>query len=737
MPPRRLKLRTASGSAESASSSRPLKRRKLRSAGEGKAASSATPAAETKEAQETSAPSGSSKPEDEFADLDDEDTADEAVGVYDHLPDDGSSDDSEDDAPRNRIGNVPLEWYKDEDHVGYDISGTKIMRTLTGGEIDALLESKDNPDAWRTIKDHKNQREVVLTDTDLEVIRRIRQRMYPSLATDTEMMVEFDNERERIHPTTWDYPPKRRFMPSKWEGMKIKKLMSLIRQGKIRPPPPPKPEVWDLWADDGPKKRKGPAPLPAPKTALPTHAESYNPPSEYLFNEDEKKDWEDQDEQDRTLTHLPQKFDALRRVPAFKDFIVERFKRCLDLYLVPRAMKHRMNVDPESLLPKLPSPKDLRPFPTHIAVSYDGHAGMVRGVAVDPSGHWIATVSADETLRIWEVATGRPVRSFKFKSVVTAVAWNPKSLLLAVAAEEAVLFLDPKLEHLAEETSKGEEEKTEVSLSSLLTLKEVPKAPRLVEEEEGEVEKTEGSKARAVRWRAVAEDSHLYALGARLSIATDNDVQFLTWHVKGNYCAAVSPKAQAASNQCIIHALHQQRSMRPFAKVKGGQVQSCAFHPTQPHFLIATKQSVRIYDLQKQTQLKQLISGAKWISSVTVHPNGDHVVVGSYDRRVVWFDLDFAQKPYKTLQYHDRAVRCAAFHPGKFPLLACASDDATVSILHAKVFSDLMQSPMIVPVKRLRDHMMNQGLGVLSCAWHPHQPWLFTAGADGRVFLWA
>ena len=93
------------------------------------------------------------------------------------LPSQGSSDDSEDDAPRNRIGNVPLEWYKDEDHVGYDLEGQKIIRTLTGGEIDALLESKDNPDAWRTIKDHKNQREMVLTDTDLEVIRRIRSRL--------------------------------------------------------------------------------------------------------------------------------------------------------------------------------------------------------------------------------------------------------------------------------------------------------------------------------------------------------------------------------------------------------------------------------------------------------------------------------------------------------------------------------------------------------------------------------
>lgn len=26
--------------------------------------------------------------------------------------------------------------------------------------------------------------------------------------------------------------------------------------------------------------------------------------------------------------------------------------------------------------------------------------------------------------------------------------------------------------------------------------------------------------------------------------------------------------------------------------------------------------------------------------------------------------------------------------------------------------------------------------GVLDCAFHPTQPWLFTAGADGDVLLW-
>eukprot|EP00435_Cladocopium_sp_Y103_P057442 s497_g19.t1 len=406
----------------------------------------------------------------EEVDEDLEDTEDDAD---DGLRDDGSSDDSEDDAPRNRIGNVPLDWYKDEDHVGYDIAGEKVMRTLSTSEIDALLESKDNPDAWRTIKDHKNQREVVLTDTDLEVIRRIRQRMYPSMGTDTTEMVEFENPEARIHPESKAHPPKSRFLPSKWERMKVKRLVALLREGKIRPPPPPAPEVFDLWADDAKPRRKAPVPLPAPKMALPGHAESYNPPSEYLFTEEEKKEWEETFEQDRTITHLPQKFDCLRHVPGYKDFMVERFKRCLDLYLVPRALKQRMNVDPESLLPKLPSPKDLRPFPTHISVSYEGHSGMVRAVAVEASGRYLATASSDETLRIWEVATGRPIRSIKFSSAVTAVAWNPQQLLLSVAAEENVFFLDPGLE-LQATSNISTEDATEmpVPIASLLEFKE-------------------------------------------------------------------------------------------------------------------------------------------------------------------------------------------------------------------------------------------------------------------------
>jgi ribosome biogenesis protein ERB1 len=43
------------------------------------------------------------------------------------------------------------------------------------------------------------------------------------------------------------------------------------------------------------------------------------------------------------------------------------------------VLKRRVFVeDPQSLVPKLPKPADLHPFPTTLAVRYKGHKGKVR-----------------------------------------------------------------------------------------------------------------------------------------------------------------------------------------------------------------------------------------------------------------------------------------------------------------------------------------------------------------------
>ena len=51
------------------------------------------------------------------------------------------------------------------------------------------------------------------------------------------------------------------------------------------------------------------------------------------------------------------------------------------------------------------------------------------------------------------------------------------------------------------------------------------------------------------------------------------------------------------------------------------------------------------------------------------------------------------------------------------------------------IFSDLLQNPLIVPVKVLRGHEKHKDLGVLCCIFHPTQPWLFSSAADNTIRL--
>lgn len=161
-------------------------------------------------------------------------------------------------------------------------------------------------------------------------------------------------------------------------------------------------------------------------------------------------------------------------------------------------------------------------------------------------------------------------------------------------------------------------------------------------------------------------------------------------------------------------------------------MQQVAFHPTRSHFLVATQQQVRIYDLAGRTLVQTLQPGVRWLSGFDLHPQGDNVVLGSFDKRVVWHDLELGERPYRTLRHHDLAVRAVRFSTSH-PLWASAGDDGTVHVFHATVSADLATDPMIAPVRILR---APASTAILDLRWHPHQPWVIATGADGLVRLW-
>ncbi|KAM0856455.1 hypothetical protein ACQ4PT_049123 [Festuca glaucescens] len=638
----------------------------------------------------------------------------------------GESDSSEDEAgPRNTVGDVPLGWYKDEEHIGYDINGKKINKRDREGHIDKLLRNADSDTNWRKVIDAYNDEEVQITKEEAKIISRLLKGKTPHASVDPYPdYVDWFEYDGKGHPLSNAPEPKRRFVPSKWEQKKVVKLVRAIRKGWIKfDKPKDEPDYYLLWGDDtdtADNKRQGLSYIPAPKPNLPGHEESYNPSVEYVPTQEEIDSYQLMYEEDRPK-FIPRRFESLRSVPAYEKALREGFDRCLDLYLCPRTRKKRINIDPESLKPKLPSKKDLRPYPRTCYLEFKGHSGPVRSLSVEATGQWIASGSSDGTIRVWEVETGRCLMVFNVGADVHRISWNPspdKPVLAAIVGHD-LLLLNAEV---------GDEE-TQMRTKQLLHIDE-----SALEEDAGNSSCHPNNsydvlllddKKPAVRW--VKHDKF-----DGITLIHHKAASTVEWHSKGDYFTTVVPTGE--SRAVLLHQLSKKHSHHPFRKLPGLPV-AAVFHPTQKMFFVATKKFVQIYDLQKAEVVKKLESGLREISSISIHPGGDNVIVGSKDGKLCWFDTDLSTKPYKMLKNHSKDITNVTFHR-RYPLFASSSEDCTAYVFHGMVYADLNQNPLIVPLEILRGHLSSDRRGVLDCKFHPRQPWLFTAGADSVIRLY-
>ncbi|KAJ3191153.1 Ribosome biogenesis protein 1 [Irineochytrium annulatum] len=585
------------------------------------------------------------------AEFDDENDLPEEI-----IPDYAS--DTSDEETTNTVGNIPIEWYDDLDHIGYDKDGRKIAKPKQGDALDAFLEQMDSPDAWRSVLNKLEGKKVALSDGELDILKRIFSRSFPESSYDPhEPTVEYFTGLTEIHPVTAVPEPKRRFVPSRHEAAKVMKLVRAIRKGLITPGTKTltqRPSLYDLWMEsDNPKDH--PMHIPAPKMPLPDHRESYNPPEEYIPNEEEIKEWESLDPEDRPRNFIPKKYPNLRSVPLHQRFIEERFDRCLDLYLCPRMVKKRINVDPESLIPKLPNRRELEPYPSKLAIVYEGHTARIRAISTDPTGKWLA--SGEDVLT--------DSRFYEHRFV------DPPLALLRFGRRDGALLggVDGAVRQSVEDRD--------------------TRCGGLVESK---------------------RDSLYIGRG-------DVRPLFLVVGVglfMGTTLILINPSFHNSETVVATDGLFQSVWATPEPSSTNKWVKPGDAHYKEGRRVVVehdkTQRYVRVYNLTRQELVRRLLPGVKWISSMDVHPQGDNVIIGSYDKRVCWFDMDLSTKPYKVLRYHAAAVKSVTFHR-TYPLFASGCDDGKVNIFHGMVYSNLDQNPLIIPVKSFKAHNVVDSLG--------------------------
>ncbi len=677
--------------------------------------------------------------------------------------------------------------------------------------LDQFMDRMDDPDHWRKIPGFEDQ---PLTREELNILFRIQSGDIADLTVDpcAPMVEFFSSVVSKVPVGITGYERKDKFLPSKSEAKMVKKLVKAIRNGLIKVDNNETKShnkhirLYDLWTtiediNNQRQSSKDEGRLPAPKMPLPGHEESYRPPSEYTSTPEEIQKWKDlQNRAPKSAKKwIPISYSCLRHIPAYPHLLQERFSRCLDLYLCPRIQRTKLQIDPESLLPKLPDPKELGPYPTNCSAQYilpkgiesflmsnygnmqesskqtvqadaalENTSGIetkksIGSVCYDPTGHWMATFNGiNESgtgtglLCIWDVFTTRLLYTWHIHDTKAAygvfIAWNPNPDLpiLAIASGSTIRLLS-----LAELVATPRIiQNTKKFLLSSITSQKKKSLSRFVTWRQSYPAKESELDNSTLNTKLIYPASISTAASSMLT-AIDISVPYVvfkhvSWHRRGDYLVSVAsilPERVLASMgyaehtqypamlQVMIHQCSTAITQAPFSKVDK-RCSKAVFHPTKPQLYVSYEKSIRHYNLAEHALLKKLDCNSSMISSFAVHPRtGDHIIAcDGVESRAYWFDMDYSSLPYRTLNPHQASnpvtLKQGAFH-SKYPLFAIcsrSSEGGSVYIYHGMVYDDLLQNPLIVPLKRLQiPKIAKQSHTLEDIAFHPFQPWIVTS----------
>ncbi|KAI0982817.1 hypothetical protein GJ496_003037 [Pomphorhynchus laevis] len=620
--------------------------------------------------------------------------------------------DSDEEELANTIGDVPLRWYDEYDHIGYDKHGEKIKKPKNSirqmNEIDWFLDRMKTGGQWRLVYNSLTGEQIHLSEQDVKLAKSIHKCDNPVLS-DIQ-----DGDPYAPWPDLYSFnvlstpvigapPSKSSFTPDIHEKRIVGRYLHAIKMGWLKLDKHPRlklpnictPASYDLWnsGDDNAKQHRS-SYLAAPKLALPGHGESYNPLPEYA-----------QENIDSVS--------CLRHVPAYENFTRERFERLLDLYLCPRTVNMKARFDPAILLPSLPSPRDLRPFPCTQTRNYNYNhhqLGSLNAIEFDNTGAYFACAGS-KSYSLWNTSSERMVACIHTDVEALQLGWSLIMPLLAVALSDSIIlcaagrFNDIKI--------------TQKFLDSAASSSSSKKV----------------SDETCCQWTRLNEVKLSLLLQPLVSIDTSSNgpCKQICWHRKGDYLSTIHK-----DNSILVHQISKFRSHLPFNLGKNNCKMNVSFHPSRALFFISSANSIRCYDLSLGQLMKTFkVGGGVYLSSpFSVHYTGDHLIVGCTDGSVRWFDLEMGTRPYKSLRtLHKTTVQSLSLH-NKLPLLATASNDGKIVITHARVYTDLLKEPLIMPVKvfqlpRIRDD--NCLIPRILMSFHPQYAWILSASSIDTV----
>ncbi|KAJ5778340.1 hypothetical protein N7520_001586 [Penicillium odoratum] len=282
----------------------------------------------------------------------------------------------------------------------------------------------------------------------------------------------------------------------------------------------------------------------------------------------------------------------------------------------------------------------------------EGHSGWVRSVAFSPDGLTLASGSDDNTIKLWDTATGTQRQTLEGHSgSVGSVAFSPDGLTLASGSDDNTIKLWDTATGTQRQTLKGHSD--------------------------------------WVRSVAFSPDGLTLASGSEdntiklWDTATGTQRQTLEGHSGWVRSVAFSPDglnlASGSDDNTIKLWDMATGTQRQTLEGHSGWVRSVAFSPDGLTLASGSvDNTIKLWDMATGTQRQTLEGHSDWVRSVAFSPDGLTLASGSVDNTIkLWDTATGTQR--QTLEGHSGSVRSVAFSPDGLTL-ASGSDDNTIKL---------------------------------------------------------